>query len=89
MIGAMNSRRKDYSEEWPKIHISKTSDELSVGDLPDYGDEADFLHLQDTLSRYPWANCIGDKKKKEHTACKVVRAALANWVSFSERRILF
>ena len=48
----------------------------------DYGDEATYLHIRDTYSRYHTVTFIGTKTKKEQTADKLVDDVWGNCVSF-------
>ena len=47
-----------------EIPISKAPDGLVGADSVDYGDQEDFLHLQDTFPRYSIIPLIGNKKRK-------------------------
>ena len=73
-----------------RIHASRTLNELVDMDFVDGGEDATFLHIQDTFSRYSMITPACARKKRGETAENAAHAVLTNWVSFfSEHRALF
>ena len=82
MIRKMNLSKKDRSREGVKYISRIPPNELAGVDFVDYGGDATFLHMQDTLSLYAMIIFIGNRAKKK-TADKVAKAVSASWASFS------
>ena len=66
---AGSDKKGDFKQERmfgrvEEIPIANTFNELVAMDFVDYGDQATFLHIQDTFSRFPVITFIGTRERK-------------------------
>ena len=65
-----------------KIPIANNSNELVGMDFVDHGDQATFLHIRDTFSRFSVITPMGIKKKEEQTSEIVNENAIPKRIAF-------
>ena len=72
-----------------KIPIANTFSELVEMDFVDYGGYTEFLHIQDTLSRFSVSVFTAAKKKGERTAEMAREVEIPHWLAvFGAPRII-
>ena len=68
---ADNDKKDEFKQErmfgvMAKIPIANTFSELTEMDFVDYGDYGAFLHIQDTLRRFPVIICWAQRRRRKN-----------------------
>ena len=82
-----SDKKGDFKEERvvgrvANLPIANNFNELVGMDFVDYGNQATFLHIRDTFSRFPLITFTGTKKKEEQTAEMAKETVISEWVDF-------